>query len=101
MASWASVDTLAIFAGARAPRKCLLGSLPKPVFFGTKCPIGQVAEPALTGLFLIGASASRAEQMVNVTLGRDDLTHLLLRGPVIGQPVPGFSLDSGRSQSGL
>ena len=30
MASKASVDTLAIFARPKAPRKCLLGSLPKP-----------------------------------------------------------------------
>ncbi len=30
MASKASVDTLAIFARPQAPRKCLLGSLPKP-----------------------------------------------------------------------
>ena len=38
MASWASVDTLATFAPPGAPRKCLLGSLPKPGPMGQSVP---------------------------------------------------------------
>ena len=37
---------------------------------------GQAAEPALSGLFLIGTSAGEVEKMVNVALRRDDLPHL-------------------------
>ena len=71
------------FRRDEALRKCLLGSLPKPGTFGTKCPKGQAAEPALSGLFLIGASAGEVEKMVNVALRRDDLPHFILSGTVL------------------
>ena len=37
-ASKASVDTLAIFTKPKAPRKCLLESLPKPGTLGQNVP---------------------------------------------------------------
>ena len=72
------------FRAAGGPAKVLVGEPPQTRPFGTKCPKGYAAEPSLPGLFLIGASAGEIEQMVDVTLGRDDLPHLLLGGAVSG-----------------
>ena len=47
MASKASVDTLAIFARPKAPRKCLLGSLPKPGTLGQSGAVDKVVSENL------------------------------------------------------
>ena len=60
----------------------LVGEPPQTRHLGTKCPIGLSAEPPLTGLFLIGASAGEIDKMVNIALRRHQLPHFLLRGAV-------------------
>ena len=76
MASKASVDTLAIFARPKAPRKCLLGSLPKPGIVGASS-ISR-APPFAAGLAHSAAPPLPAQPAV-----------LGLRGdPAMGQSVP-------------
>ena len=61
----------------------LVGEPPQTRHLGTKCPIGLSAEPPLSGLFLIGASAGEIDKVVNVALRRHQLPHFLLRGAVL------------------
>ena len=71
------------FRKAEGPAKMLVGEPPQTRHLGTKCPIGLSAEPPLTGLFLIGASAGEIDKVVNVALCRHQLPHFLLRGAVL------------------
>ena len=83
MASNSSVGTLEIFAGPRAPQKCLLGRSPNPLDFWTLCPEVQaqapvVCVPELSLLGLIFTLVRMAEQMINVRLDRHGLPHIRL-----------------------
>ena len=71
-ASNSSVPTLEIFAGPRAPQKCLLGSSPNPLNFWTLCPevpaqAPVVGGPELTLLGLIFLLVRVAEQVIDIS----------------------------------
>ena len=57
-------------------------STPNPLHFGTTCPEVVVAEPALTGLFLVLAPAGMTEQGVYIVLDGNHFPHGALRGAV-------------------
>ena len=44
MASNSGVATLRNFCRAQGPQKCLLGSSPNPLYFGTNCPKAPAAK---------------------------------------------------------
>ena len=82
-ASNSSVPTLEIFAGPRAPQKCLLGSSPNPLNFWTLCPEVQaqapvVCVPELSLLGLIFPPVRMAEQVIDICLDRHSLSHICL-----------------------
>ena len=94
-ASNSSVPTLEIFAGPRAPQKCLLGSSPNPLDFWTKCPEVQaqapvVCVPELSLLGLMFPSVRMAEQVIDIGLDRNGLPHIRLGLAVLG--IEGFFL---------
>ena len=75
------------FAWPGAPQKCLLGSSPNPLDFGTNCPkvpvrCTVVCGPSLSFLGLIFTLVCYAEQMVNVCFYCHGLPHLPLGIPV-------------------
>ena len=75
------------FAWPGAPQKCLLGSSPNPLYFGTNCPevpvrCTVVCGPSLSFLGLIFTLVCYAEQMINVRFYRHGLPHLPLGIPV-------------------
>ena len=66
-----------------ALRKCLLGSSPNPLDFGTNCPkvpalCAYCLRPGLTLRGLIFPPVRVAEQMINVRLDRHGLPHIRL-----------------------
>ena len=95
LASNSSVGTLEIFAGPRAPQKCLLGSSPNPLNFWTLCPEVQaqapvVCVPELSLLGLIFPPVRMAEQVIDICLDRHGLPHIRLGLAVLG--IEGFFL---------
>ena len=87
MASNSGVATLRNFCRAQGPQKCLLGSSPNPLYFGTNCPevpvrCTVVCGPSLSFLGLIFTLVCYAEQMINVRFYCHGLSHLLLGLPV-------------------
>lgn len=86
-ASNSGVATLQNFCRARGPQKCLLGSSPNPLYFGTNCPkvpvrCTVVCGPSLSFLGLIFTLVCYAEQMINVRFYCHGLPHLPLGLPV-------------------
>ena len=72
---------------AQGPQKCLLGSSPNPLYFGTNCPkvpvrCTVVCGPSLSFLGLIFTLVCYAEQMINIRFYCHGLSHLLLGLPV-------------------
>ena len=66
-----------------ALRKCLLGSSPNPLDFGTNCPkvparCACCLRPGLSLLGLIFPPVRVAEQIINVRLDRHSLPHIRL-----------------------
>ena len=87
MASNSGVATLRNFCRAQGPQKCLLGSSPNPLYFGTNCPkvpvrCTVVCGPSLSFLGLILTLVCYAEQMINVRFYCHGLPHLPLGIPV-------------------
>ena len=77
------------FCRAEGPVKMLVGELPNPLNFWTKCPEVQaqapvVCVPELSLLGLIFPPVRMAEQMVNVRLDRNSLPHIRLGLAVLG-----------------
>jgi len=75
------------FLLAAGPQKCLLGSSPNPLNFGTNCPkvpvrCTVVCGPSLSFLCLILTLVRYAEQMINVRFYCHGLPHLPLGIPV-------------------
>ena len=75
------------FCRAQGPQKCLLGSSPNPLYFGTNCPevpvrCTVVCGPSLSFLGLILTLVRYAEQMINVRFYCHGLPHLPLGIPV-------------------
>ena len=75
------------FLQAAGPQKCLLGSSPNPLYFGTNCPKVPVRCTVVCGLSLsflglIFTLVCYAEQMINVRFYRHGLLHLPLGIPV-------------------
>ena len=75
------------FCVAGGPQKCLLGSSPNPLYFGTNCPkvpvrCTVVCGPSLSFLCLILTLVCYAEQMINVRFYCHGLPHLPLGIPV-------------------
>ena len=75
------------FLLAAGPQKCLLGSSPNPLYFGTNCPevpvrCTVVCGPSLSFLGLIFTLVCYAEQMINVRFYCHSLPHLPLGLPV-------------------
>ena len=71
------------FLLAAGPQKCLLGSSPNPLYFGTNCPkvpvrCTVVCGPSLSFLGLIFPPVRHAEQMLNVRFDRHSLPHIRL-----------------------
>ena len=71
------------FLLAAGPQKCLLGSSPNPLDFGTNCPkvpalCAYCLRPGLTLRGLIFPPVRVAEQMINVRLDRHGLPHIRL-----------------------
>ena len=71
------------FLQAAGPQKCLLGSSPNPLDFGTNCPkvparCACCLRPGLTLLGLISPPVRVAEQIINVRLDRHSLPHIRL-----------------------
>ena len=71
------------FLQAQGPQKCLLGSSPNPLDFGTNCPkvparCACCLRPGLTLLGLIFPPVCVAEQIINVRLDRHSLPHIRL-----------------------
>ena len=71
------------FLLAAGPQKCLLGSSPNPLYFGTNCPkvpvrCTVVCGPSLSFLCLILTLVRYAEQMINVRLDCHSLPHIRL-----------------------
>ena len=71
------------FLLAAGPQKCLLGSSPNPLNFGTNCPkvpvrCTVVCGPSLSFLSLIFPPVRHAEQMINVRLDCHSLPHIRL-----------------------
>ena len=90
-ASNSSVGTLEIFAGPRAPQKCLLGSSPNPLDFWTLCPeVPVVCVPELSLLGLIFPPVRVAEQVIDIRLDRNSLPHIRLGLAVFS--IKGFFL---------
>ena len=86
-ASNSGVATLQNFCRAQGPQKCLLGSSPNPLYFGTNCPkvpvrCTVVCGPSLSFLGLIFTLVCYAEQMINVRFYCHGLPHLPLGIPV-------------------
>ena len=87
MASNSGVATLRNFCRAQGPQKCLLGSSPNQLYFGTNCPkvpvrCTVVCGPSLSFLGLIFTLVCYAEQMINVRFYCHGLPHLPLGLPV-------------------
>ena len=83
------------FLQAAGPQKCLLGSSPNPLDFGTNCPkvLAQApvgCGPGLTLLGLVFTPVRMAEQIINVCLDRHGLPHIRLGFAVLG--IEGFFL---------
>ena len=79
------VATLRNFCRAQGPQKCLLGSSPNPLYFGTNCPkvpvrCTVVCGPSLSFLGLIFTLVCYAEQMVNVCIKLFFLSRQLTAG---------------------
>ena len=75
------------FLLAAGPQKCLFGSSPNPLYFGTNCPkvpvrCTVVCGPSLSFLCLILTLVRYAEQMINVRFYCHGLPHLPLGIPV-------------------
>lgn len=75
------------FLQGAGPAKCLLGSSPNPLYFGTNCPkvpvrCTVVCGPSLSFLGLIFTLVCYAEQMINVRFYCHGLPHLPLGIPV-------------------
>ena len=75
------------FCAPRGLQKCLLGSSPNPLYFGTNCPkvpvrCTVVCGPSLSFLGLIFTLVCYAEQMINVRFYCHSLPHLPLGIPV-------------------
>ena len=71
------------FLLAAGPQKCLLGSSPNPLYFGTNCPkvpvrCTVVCGPSLSFLCLILTLVRHAEQMINVRFDCHSLPHIRL-----------------------
>ena len=71
------------FLQAQGPQKCLLGSSPNPLAFGTNCPkvparCACCLRPGLSLLGLIFPPVRVAEQIINVRLDRHSLPHIRL-----------------------
>lgn len=75
--------TLDIFSSPEGMKKCLLGSLPKPGDFGTKCPkVLSAALQELPLLFLMFPATRGPDQMVDVGLDCHGLPHIPLGRPI-------------------
>ena len=90
------------FLQAQGPQKCLLGSSPNPLDFGTNCPkvparCACCLRPGLSLLGLIFPPVRVAEQIINVRLDRHSLPHIRLGLSVLSIRAFFFSESSRRS----